>query len=158
TIDMADHDAWIVGPAIDVQHPAIPVATVAIAEAPASIQATIRVALLFEHDDVVDADGYRFETAESPGKPHDYPHAQAINGWHPRKPCLMHAHGRDEAVDDCVRLHAMDFGVRGVTDDSEIVMPMANEQRPAFPLALGRTLPGLAAAMLVSLYGAAAAR
>lgn len=164
--NLSQMDIWIVGAPVDRGTTALfPVATAALRPDGDGIIATIRVALLQESRRFgATVTGWRFESAERPepetdgppvarekaesggagqlkAPPHRYPHAQAVSGWHTSAACLLHPHPPGDDVADC-----RPFGI--ARDDQ----PALNETRPAFPLR-GRTLPGLVAAALTTLYG-----
>jgi len=119
---------YVFGPAIASGTPVMwPVAAVT---ASPDLSFAIRVALFFECEGNVWAEGWRFETADSPGRPHPYLHAQ-------------HARGFGGASDQNF-LSPM----KAVEQSAPV-----NESEPAFPLR-GTTCVGLVATMLATLYGA----
>lgn len=152
------NSVWVVGAPIakGAVH-LLPIATVALSAEDDRIVGTIRIALLQESTRFgATVTGWRFESAERPSPstaakatgtdagqppPHRYPHAQPVSGWHTSTSCLLHPHSAGDDDDGC-RPH-------GVERANQFVL---NETRPAFPLR-GRTLPGLAAAALTTLYG-----
>lgn len=153
SVNMLDRGLWVVGEPSRTHHPVIPVVTAALTEGGDAVTGTVRVALFHQNGETVEAIGYRFESPESKaGQAHDYPHAQAVGGWRPAQRCLHHAHDVGEDTVTCRDVLALEYGIT-VSDNETTHMPIVNEERPAFPLAAGKTLPGLAASMLASVYG-----
>lgn len=144
-VDLPKEGVWQRGPVIDKGSPVLfPVATASVWEDGDVLNACLRVVLIAADGNPVNVWGWRFDSAEqsTDGRPVPRPHAHAqpIMGWYMNSArCLMHPHTPHEASDGCPW-------------DNSLVQPVVNQTHPAFPL-LSRTLPGLAVAFVVSLYG-----
>jgi hypothetical protein len=151
-VDLPARGVWRVGPVIDKGSPVLfPVATAAVWEKDNVLNACLRVALIASDDlDRTRVWGWRFDSAEQSTDgstvPRPHAHSQAITSWSMTGArCLLHPHNPRDTGDRC----PWDTSVRA--------LPPVNETHPAFPL-LGRTLPGLALAFVVSLHGVSVAR
>lgn len=127
-VEVAQEAGYVLGPAIDTGTPVMwPVAAVTADE---TGTVGIRVALFFQHDGDVWSAGWRFETADAPGGPHPYLHAQHCRGW-------------GGASDTSFVLPAQGLALSAPVNESE----------PAFPLR-GTTCVGLTAGVVAALHGA----
>jgi hypothetical protein len=136
--DLVEIPLWFRGPDITTGTPTLaPIVTVRVSlNAAGGLEACIRIALFFESDGNVDWVGWRFETADPPGGPHVYPHAQHIAEWR-----------KSIAIDD-------DGDLGSIIDGRRSVGRHMNQRRPAFPLRGGGTISGLAVVTIATLYGA----
>lgn len=167
-VDLTEHDAWIVGRPIEGHDPGVfPVVSAALRSRGDALEGTVRVALLHRGTErLIDATGWRFETAESRDidpdaggvpKPHTYPHAQPCSSWHPSGICLIHPDATPE-VDDAT--HTVEGCPDCFAENSLGTPPrpvLSSHTRPAFPLR-NRTVPGLALSAVTTIYGARVAR
>lgn len=152
--DLPGRGIWVVGPAVPRGTPSLfPVATASVWGDDASLSACLRVALI-AHGDTDETPhvrvwGWRFDSAEQSMNgapvPRPHAHAQPTSSWYINGArCLVHPHSSSDTGEVCPW-----------NDDA--LTHTLNETHPAFPLR-GETLPGLALAFVVSLYGAQTAR
>lgn len=155
--DLGATAGWIVGKALGTKsNAAVPVATVQIdGDSESVTRCCIRVALFREREDAtIDTTGWRFELAESGDAPlHPYQHAQHIIGWAIDSTCLLHPPAR--CPDGCRGLDAS--GDDAIDAERLAATGRVNQSHPAFPFAT-RTMTGLIAAAMVTLYGAPSVR
>ncbi|WP_217182977.1 hypothetical protein [Streptomyces sp. AC495_CC817] len=108
----------------------------------AELDICLRVAVYYEHEGELYADGWRFEMADTDDTGtdhhHHFPHVQSISGWEPFRRGSHGFHYEYVAHSD---------GHTGL--DARLM----NESRPAVPLAC-RTPTGLIVATMAALYGA----
>lgn len=162
-VNLSEQGQWLKGEPTPGEPPLFPVASVSVrAKQGKLVEATIRVALFAESPGTVSfvVHGLRFETAEPysvpdprTGKerlsPRPFPHVQPLRGWYQRSTCLMHPHLDKESAQAC----ALALG----SVDVDHWYRATNEEQPGMPLR-NDSVPGLALAFLVSLYGAPRAR
>lgn len=159
-INLIDRDEWIVGrPVATHEGELFPVASAAFKVEDSFMMGTIRIALLQgDGSGSVRAIGMRFESAESRESstgvlnPHTYPHSQPARSWTIKGLCLLHPDAvAEEDVEGCPDCYAE-------SDDAKTFRTEHfNAHRPAIPLRC-ETLPGLAIAAIVSVYGTQVAR
>lgn len=135
-----DAGGYVRGPVVDDRAPVLwPVATAwARMNDDGALEVQLRLAVFFEHAGDVHVSGWRFETAETTGKPHPYLHAQQIAGF-------AGADARTFLPTSAQR------------EDHRVRQAEVNQMRPCFPLR-GSSAAGLAIAMLATLHGASRTR
>ncbi len=154
--DLRSHYGWIVGrPLPRTSTPAVPVTTIQLDGDDAEVtRCCIRTAILRERDDgTIEAQGWRFELGEEGNDmPHPYQHAQPIAGWNVGGNCLVHptscgveCTGIDPSAD------------QGIDNERSAIIRRVDQSQPAFPL-ITKTLTGLLAATVSTLYGASSTR
>ena len=155
---------WLIGMPLARYNPqVVPVTTLSLGEASGGVisEARFRVALLSPRacEPTIAAQGWRFESPEAHLAPsggestdppaHPYCHAQAITGWIRETPCLIHPPHAEYEVCDGIDAS----GDEHVDGDRLNSLSATLSTHPAFPLA-ARTLTGLAASVVATLYGA----
>ncbi|MBX9245502.1 hypothetical protein ICW40_11885 [Actinotalea ferrariae] len=158
-VDMVDAHKWVVGRPIETDEGNLfPVASGAVKIEGRAIMGTVRLALLIAGDNIIRANGYRFESAEVADddggmrKPHTFPHTQPCRSWTMAGACLLHPDSEQDAeTPACWECEVESENGRRVATD------YFNGHKPALPLRC-RTLPGLAVAALAGVYGAPLAR
>lgn len=164
-VDLASQGIWLVGSPTIKGNPALwPIVTAsATADSDGGLKAELRLALLSDENSVLTARGWRFDLPEQDqliisGKSgaanvvravRPMGHVQPINSWHRNGECRCVIHPHKDADEACNARSSVIVGA----SSRGFALPIVNETHPAFPLP-ARTLPGLAAAMILSLYGA----
>lgn len=154
-LDTGPKLGWIIGRGL-AETGAVPVTTIQLSGTTTHISGCcIRTGLFYEREDAtVAVDGWRFDTAETTDDAlHPYQHAQAIVGWTISGTCLFHPTG--SCNDTCPGIDLS--GQTDVDAERMATRGRVNQSHPAFPFAT-RSLTGLLAAAMTTLYGAPTVR